>query len=54
MFTPEYVAAEVAYRTQRLTEDFRATRRRRKRRPLVHLPAVTSSQRLRARTLARG
>jgi hypothetical protein len=54
MFTPEFVAAEIAYRTQRLTEDFRPTRARRPRRPRLHLPAVTPSRRLRARTLASG
>jgi predicted nucleic acid-binding protein len=55
--TPEFVAAEVAYRTQRLTEDYRAVRRHRKRRAFLHLPrfsAVSNAERIRARSLASG
>lgn len=48
MITPEFVAAEVEYRTQRLAADYRAGRRDRKARrtfrfPLtmsLHLPAM--------------
>jgi hypothetical protein len=58
--TPEFVAAEVAYRTQRLTEDFRAVRRTRKLRALLHLPRfahvtdAARTERVGARSLARG
>jgi hypothetical protein len=37
MMTQEFVAAEVAYRTQRLTNDYKEVRRQRKLRDLLHL-----------------
>jgi hypothetical protein len=54
MMTPEFVAAEVAYRTERLTADYRDVRRQRKLRAYLRLPSWLGSERVRSRTLANG
>ncbi|MEP7053767.1 MAG: hypothetical protein ABI912_00785 [Actinomycetota bacterium] len=52
MFIREYVLAEVANRTQQLTDDYRAANRPRKRRLPLRLPSRPGGHRVRARALA--
>lgn len=54
MMTPEFLAAEVAYRTERLASDYRSVRRPRLLRRHLRLPAMGRRPRLRLRSLTNG
>lgn len=52
MYTPEFIEAEVAYRSERIAGDYRTGRRERRLRDLLHLPKRASHAPMRRRLLA--